>query len=1342
AKNQYDYLGDAVMTTGAAFTITGTYAANTTDHDRIRIQSNNDGATVPFYIGDILITAEKTVIQKEVYHEAFTTDKGVAAQSGSAILTQVSGKIFEGNADGKALYVSNRSVNYDAADFKFTDVGMKNGKTYMITVKGYVDSGVDVPSGAQAYIQAIGSYAMVATANYTTAAAFTLSGTYTVDTSKDDRIRVQSNPEGATVPFYIGDILITEPVASGEPDPVRPPAEPFTTITFEDQTAGGFVGRAGTETLTVTNEANHTEGGAYSLKVEGRTQAWNGPSLHVEKNIDQGSEYKVTVWVKLLSPETSQLQLSTQIGNSNPAYPTILAKTVNTSDGWVKYEGTYRYNNVSSEYLTIYVESSNNATASFYIDDISFEKTSSVTLPIQKDLTPIKDVYKDDFLIGNAISAEDLQGIRFDLLKMHNNIATAGNAMKPDALQPTKGNFTFTAADDMINKVKAAGLQMHGHVLVWHKQSPEWMNTTTSGEPLGRDEALNNMRTHIKTVVNHFGDNAISWDVVNEAMDDNPSNPSDWKASLRQSPWNSAIRTDYIEQAFLAAREVIDANDWNIKLYYNDYNEDNQNKAQAIYNMVKEINENYAKTHPGELLIDGIGMQAHYSVSTNPTNVQLSLEKFISLGVEVSITELDIQAGSNSQLSEKLSDAQGYLYAQLFNIFKAHAENIGRITIWGMDDATSWRAANNPLLFDKNLQAKPAYYGVIDPDKFMDEHEPATPVGAKQTTAKYGTPVIDGTIDTAWNNTPAIPIDQYQMAWNGATGTAKALWDDQNLYVLIQVSNSVLDKTSADAYQQDSVEVFVDENNGKTSFYQDDDGQYRVNFDNEASFNPAKIADGFVSDSKVSGTNYTIEMKIPFKSVTPVNNQKIGFDAQVNDAENGVRISAAAWNDKTGNGYQDTSVYGVLTLTGKGTTPGDNPGQTQGGGSSSSNNGNNGTEATAVKQTGQNEFTVNVPVILNSDGSATVSITASVVDAILKNITSVKKTDAPPTVTFKLTTTILGKAVTMKLPSDALTKLLSANENVSLKMASELCDITFDNKSIEVISKAGTGATEITVSKIKADEISKISPAAAEKIADRPAYEFTVVNGSNKVSDFKEGKVTTSIPYTLAKTEDPNAILVYWIDNSNNLVPVMSTYKNGFAEFTTTHFSKFAIGYNKVNFDDVKPNDYYYAPITYLVAREIITGASFGPRRSITRGEAIVMLMKAYDIKPLVNAKDNFSDAAGENAGYYAKAKAIGLTSGVGNNKIGANQQLTCEMMFKLIYNMLSTVDGLPATGNPAKDASNVSNNKDFSDWSVEAITKLTESGMIKGVDNKVIQPKSYINRGEIAMVLYYLLSK
>jgi endo-1,4-beta-xylanase len=360
--------------------------------------------------------------------------------------------------------------------------------------------------------------------------------------------------------------------------------------------------------------------------------------------------------------------------------------------------------------------------------DTAAASTATAVAPVKKpskiqtELKSIKDVYKGDFLIGTAVSMRNLTGDRYELFKMHFNIATAENAMKPNALQPNKGVFTFGGADMIVKLVSATGAKMHGHTLVWHQQSPAWMNTDDSGKPLGREEALENLKTHIKTVMEHFGNQVISWDVVNEAMNDNPVHPQDWKTSLRQTPWLAAIGNDYVEQAFLTAREVLDAHpDWDIKLYYNDYSLDNQSKAAAVYNMVKELNDNYKKTHAGELLIDGIGMQEHDTLSTDPANVEKSLEKFISLGVEISITELDIQATVNGKYTEGADKDQAYLYARLFEIFKAHAANIKRVTFWGMDDGTSWLNASNPLPFDEFLKAKPAYYGVTEPVRIIAE---------------------------------------------------------------------------------------------------------------------------------------------------------------------------------------------------------------------------------------------------------------------------------------------------------------------------------------------------------------------------------------------------------------------------------------------------------------------------------------------------------------------------------------------------------------------------------------------------------------------------------------------
>ncbi|MDR0374266.1 MAG: endo-1,4-beta-xylanase, partial [Treponema sp.] len=141
-------------------------------------------------------------------------------------------------------------------------------------------------------------------------------------------------------------------------------------------------------------------------------------------------------------------------------------------------------------------------------------------------ITPLKTVYENYFLIGNIAPRRYLSEDETSVLTAHHNVATAENAMKPQSLQPSKGDFKFEQADAIVDAVLAAGMKMHGHTLAWHQQSPSWMN----GEGVSREEAIENLATHARTVTEHFRGRVISWDVVNEAINDNPTNPVDWRA--------------------------------------------------------------------------------------------------------------------------------------------------------------------------------------------------------------------------------------------------------------------------------------------------------------------------------------------------------------------------------------------------------------------------------------------------------------------------------------------------------------------------------------------------------------------------------------------------------------------------------------------------------------------------------------------------------------------------------------------------------------------------------------------------------------------------------------------
>lgn len=1250
-----------------------------------------------------------------VYHEDFADGKGLAAQSGGATLTPVTGKIFDGNDDGAALHVTNRSNTWDAADFKFAEIGLVNGQTYTVTVKGYVDAGVEVPADAQAYLQTVDSYKWYAGANFVAGSSFTLTADITIDTSNNTAIRVQSSESGKSVPFYIGDILITQPApVEGDLDQSGINAD------FEDGIGNWKIrSNAGSESVEATDSANHTASGADSLKVTVSTQ-YNGPILDVMGKMHRGHKYRLSAWVKMAAGQTpTSLRISVQSGDST--YTNVSANVTATDGQWAELSGNFTVTSTPSV-LNAYVETAQkpDAAVTFYMDDFKITHLGAVAAPKPiQDLTPVKNVYADDFLIGAAVGDAEFDGLRLELLKKHHNVVTTENAMKPDYAYNANREFDFTAEDALVAKIKAQGLQLHGHVLVWHQQMPTWLSTDEEGEPLDEITALANLREHITTAIEHFGDDVISWDVVNEAMNDNPGNPEDWKASLRNSPWKAALGVDYVEQSFLIAKEVIEENGWDIKLYYNDYNDDNQNKATAIANMVKELNDKYALTHPGKLLIDGVGMQAHYNLNTKPENVEKSLERFIDLGVEVSVTELDITAGSGSAITEKEAKAQGYLYAQLMNIYKEHADDIARVTFWGLNDATSWRAENSPLLFDADLQAKPAYYGVIDPDKFIEENPPEV-TNANQSTAKYGTPVVDGTIDGIWSQTASMPINKFQMAWQGASGTAKALWDDNFLYVLLQVNNAELDKSSANAWEQDSVEVFLDQNNGKTTSYQADDGQYRVNYDNETSFNPPSIEEGFESAVKLSGTNYTVEVKIPLTAVTPADDAKLGFDVQINDGKAGSRQSAATWNDTSGQGYQDTSVYGVLTLTGKSPVP-----------SVPIGNASPPPAGTVEEKDGG---AVIKPVVKTEGDRVTGQISADNLKKALE--LAAPAADGKKQIAIEVPKQANANAYEVQLPSQSL----NGEQSFVLQMQTEHATLEIPSN---MLSNESDNSAPISIRVAKASKQS-IDAAALEQIGDRPVLDLNVFVGGEKIEwNNPDAPVTIAVPYEPTEDElaNPDSIVVWYVAGNGEVISIPNgRYDSaaGTVVFRTTHFSAYAVASVVKSFGDLTNVPWAKQAIDAMAARDIIKGISedtFAPNGAIKRADFIALLVRALELQGSGGLDPAFGDVS-ETDYYYddlAIAHELGIAAGFGDGTFRPESSISRQDMMVLAARAVAAA-GKELEGNETLNA--YADADSIAEYALDSAASLVEAGIVNG-KNGNIAPNDLLSRAEAAVILY-----
>ncbi|MEU9180048.1 endo-1,4-beta-xylanase [Streptomyces sp. NPDC048550] len=259
------------------------------------------------------------------------------------------------------------------------------------------------------------------------------------------------------------------------------------------------------------------------------------------------------------------------------------------------------------------------------------------------------------------------------------NMVTPENEMKIDATEPQQGQFNFAAGDRVYNWAVQNGKQVRGHTLAWHSQQPGWMQNL-SGSALRQA-----MTNHINGVMAHYKGKLVQWDVVNEAF-------ADGSSGARRDSNLQRSGNDWIEVAFRTAR----AADPSAKLCYNDYNVENWTwaKTQAMYAMVRDFKQRGVP-------IDCVGFQSHFNNdSPYSSNFRTTLQSFAALGVDVAVTELDIQGASATT------------YANVTNDCLAVPRCMG-ITVWGVRDTDSWRSEQSPLLFDGNGNKKPAYTSVL-----------------------------------------------------------------------------------------------------------------------------------------------------------------------------------------------------------------------------------------------------------------------------------------------------------------------------------------------------------------------------------------------------------------------------------------------------------------------------------------------------------------------------------------------------------------------------------------------------------------------------------------------------
>lgn len=752
-------------------------------------------------------SAEAVDLMQDTFETGYGSWKGV----GSTITITSD----EAHGGTKSLYVHDRTASWGAPRCSMTGI-LAAGKTYEFQASAmFPGSGSQQFALKMIYTDSSGTdhYDNITYKQANAGEWVTLSGSYTVPNGATGMILYVELPGANTDQgYYIDDVLVR-----GEKTTIQ--LNDKYESDFEDGTTQSWNGRG---SATVERSTKYAHSGTTSLYVSGRTQLWNGATRSASDIMEAGGYYKVGTYVLYDGAsysDTQKFSINLQYDlNGKENYYTIATETA--AKGEWQYVGSEFTVPEGATNFYIYVQTGYTSAPKeqdlmdFYMDDASGEHLPDPT--IQEDITSLKDAYADYFKIGCACAGSEFaQGATKALIQKHYNSLTLGNELKPDSVldqalsqayvketgDDTAPQISLNEADEMLKFAAANQIPVRGHVLVWHSQTPDWFfkeNFDSDGAWVSKEKMTQRLENYIKIVMETLAKDYpdvtfYAWDVVNEAASD--------AGTIRLAGSNNEVNgqsawvkvygdQSYIPLAFEFAKKYAPAG---CKLFYNDYNEYSPNKqAYIISDILKPLIE--------KNLIDGVGMQSHISMSYPSIDLYRSaMQQYADLGLEIQVTELDISEKSNAY-ADQLALAQRY--QDVFKMYKEMKDsgvNLSAVVIWGITDSTSW-IGGYPLLFDKDYQAKPSYYAVVDTDSKVE---------TIQTMTAYQ---YDGT-DADLERALEIGTAQYLSSKTGRISTYfKAAWSDENM--VVRVYNPAVSADTKGSYvaiygnQVDSMEGF------------------------------------------------------------------------------------------------------------------------------------------------------------------------------------------------------------------------------------------------------------------------------------------------------------------------------------------------------------------------------------------------------------------------------------------------------------------------------------------------------------------------------------------------------
>ena len=338
-------------------------------------------------------------------------------------------------------------------------------------------------------------------------------------------------------------------------------------------------------------------------------------------------------------------------------------------------------------------------------------------------------------------------------------------------------------------------------------------------------------------------------------------------------------------------------------------------------------------------------------------------------------------------------------------------------------------------------------------------------------------------------------------------------------------------------------------------------------------------------------------------------------------------------------------------------------------------------------------------------------------------------------------------AETIKAVSEALKE---GGEGLTIRLPGS--SVTLDAAALAAVAEQTAG--EALVLNVDPVDESALNEAQKESLADRQIaalYDIYLTSGDERISDFGEGKARITLDHAAEEGQKLSGFAVWYAaeDGTREKQPTSAAAEH--ISFIARHFSIYALTYSDPAecardescpmsaFDDLDLSLWYHDGVHWALENEIMNGygeGKFTPNDATSRAMIVTMLHR-FEGEPAVSDALDFVDVP--EGRWYTEAirwaAANGIVNGYGDGRFGPNDPLTREQL-AAILNRYAKFKGMDTDEGELKPLNRFTDAVEVSEWAVRSMRWAVDAGIINGVAEDLVSPRTEASRAQVATML------